>query len=38
MRIPPADAYLKIRHTIEEVNGILSSATVSLTEEERQKY
>ena len=28
LKIPPADAYHKIRHTIEEVNGLLSSLGV----------
>ena len=23
MKIPPADAYLKIKHTLEEINGVI---------------
>jgi len=26
LKLPPADAYLKIRHTLEEVNGIIRDA------------
>ena len=36
MRLPPADAYLKIRHTLEEINGILSTAAAHL--EDKDKY
>jgi 116 kDa U5 small nuclear ribonucleoprotein component len=25
LRLPPIDAYLKIRHTLEEINGIIVS-------------
>lgn len=26
LKLPPADAYLKLKHTLEEINGIISSA------------
>ena len=29
LRLPPADAYLKIKHTLEEINGIISSVNLS---------
>ena len=35
LRLPPADAYLKIKHTLEEINGIISS--VNLTPENADK-
>ena len=37
MRLPPADAYLKIRHTLEEVNGIIAAHSAHLSEEERSR-
>lgn len=36
LRLPPADAYLKIKHTLEEINGIIS--TTSLALENKEKY
>lgn len=27
LRLPPADAYLKIKHTLEEINGIIASCS-----------
>ncbi len=30
MKIPPADAYLKIKHTIEEINAVISRCTLNL--------
>lgn len=27
LKMPPADAYLKIKHTLEEINGIIASAS-----------
>ena len=29
LRLPPADAYLKIKHTLEEINGIIASVNLS---------
>ena len=29
MKIPPADAYLKIKHTIEEINAVISRCTLN---------
>lgn len=29
LRLPPADAYLKIKHTLEEINGIISSVNLN---------
>ena len=29
LRLPPADAYLKIKHTLEEINGIISSVNLA---------
>jgi len=37
MRLPPADAYLKIRHTLEEVNGIIAQYSSHLNEEDRSR-
>jgi hypothetical protein len=28
MKIPPADAYLKIKHTLEEINKIINKCAV----------
>ena len=32
LRLPPADAYLKIKHTLEEINGIISAASKTADE------
>lgn len=37
MRLPPADAYLKIRHTLEEVNGIIASHSIHLSDDEKSR-
>jgi len=29
MKIPPADAYLKIKHTLEEINGVISQCALN---------
>ena len=29
LKIPPADAYLKIKHTIEEINNVISKCAVN---------
>lgn len=29
LRLPPADAYLKIKHTLEEINGIIASVNLN---------
>lgn len=38
MRLPPADAYLKIKHSLEEINLILHSAAYHLPEKDKEKY
>lgn len=38
MKIPPSDAYQKLKHTLEEVNGIQASHTTHLSPEDREKY
>ena len=30
LKLPPADAYLKIKHTIEEINGLIMTAASHL--------
>lgn len=30
LKLPPADAYLKIKHTLEEINGIIQNASYHL--------
>ena len=37
IKIPPADAYLKIKHTIDEINKIILQAAHHLTNPERFK-
>jgi U5 small nuclear ribonucleoprotein component len=37
LKIPPADAYLKIKHTLEEINSIILSCTHHLPDPERFK-
>jgi U5 small nuclear ribonucleoprotein component len=37
LKIPPADAYLKIKHTLEEINSIILSCTHHLQDPERFK-
>jgi U5 small nuclear ribonucleoprotein component len=37
MRLPPADAYLKIKHSLEEINGILNSAAFNHPEKEKYR-
>ena len=37
MRLPPQDAYLKIRHTLEEVNGIIAAHTSHLEDQEKTR-
>eukprot|EP00743_Colponemidia_sp_Colp-15_P002126 GILK01002308.1.p1 GENE.GILK01002308.1~~GILK01002308.1.p1 ORF type:complete len:1002 (+),score=162.07 GILK01002308.1:66-3008(+) len=32
LKLPPADAYHKIRHTLEEINGVLASASTHIEE------
>lgn len=38
MKIPPADAYLKIKHTIEEINTLLKEISDTLPFEEKKIY
>jgi U5 small nuclear ribonucleoprotein component len=38
MKMPAADAYLKLKHTLEEINGILATATAHLGPEQQEKY
>lgn len=35
LKIPPADAYLKIKHSLEEINGFIQSAAFHLSQEEK---
>lgn len=35
LKLPPADAYLKIKHTLEEINGIIMQAAHHLPEPDR---
>ena len=37
LKMPPADAYLKIKHTLEEINNIIMSCTHHLPNNERFK-
>ncbi len=37
MRLPPQDAYLKIRHTLEEVNGIIAQHSSHLPDSNKYK-
>jgi U5 small nuclear ribonucleoprotein component len=37
LKLPPNDAYLKIKHILEEINGIIASASYHLPDEERTK-
>ena len=30
LKLPPADAYLKIKHTLEEINALITSAAFNL--------
>lgn len=38
MKIPPADAYLKIKHTIEEINSLLKEVSDSLPFQDKKHY
>ena len=38
MKLPPSYAYLKIKHTIEEINGILSDESAKLNLDEKIDY
>ncbi len=38
LKIPPMDAYLKLKHTIEEVNSLLREATSHLPFIEKRQY
>ena len=35
LKLPPNDAYLKIKHILEEINGTIASASYQLPEEQR---
>lgn len=35
LRLPPSDAYLKIKHTLEEINGIISSTNLNIDDKEK---
>ncbi len=35
LKLPPSDAYLKIKHTLEEINGIIMQAAHHLPNPER---
>jgi U5 small nuclear ribonucleoprotein component len=37
LKLPPADAYLKIKHTLEEINSIISNAAAHIPERESLK-
>lgn len=37
LKIPPSDAYLKIKHTLEEINGIILQACQHLPNPESYK-
>jgi U5 small nuclear ribonucleoprotein component len=32
LKLPPSDAYLKLKHTLEEINGIIIAASHNKTE------
>jgi U5 small nuclear ribonucleoprotein component len=32
LKLPPADAYLKLKHTLEEINGVILSASHGKTD------
>ena len=38
LKIPPSDAYLKLKHTVEELNGMLREATSHLPFERKESY
>lgn len=38
LKIPPSDAYLKLKHTIEELNHLLKEATVHLPFKQKREY
>lgn len=31
MKLPPSDAYLKIKHTLEEINGIIANENIKVS-------